>query len=182
MIKNKGVWLKHFSEKLGVKRELIEKAFKDEIENEKDVNDWLEIPDKIEILYKYSYGGISRFFRELRDNKKLYGSKCTKCGIVYLPPRINCGECFAPTEWVPCGDKGTVVTFTTVYYATSQYFDKTPFICAFIKVDGADTLLMQNVFMKDVKKAHAGMRVKISFNRTRMGDAGDFFYVPEGDL
>jgi hypothetical protein len=182
MIRNKEAWLKRFSERLGVDAALIEKAFKDELEQERDVDECLEIPDKIEILYKYSYGGISRFFRELRDNQKLYGSKCTKCGVVYLPPRVNCGECYAPTEWVPCGDKGTVVTFATVHYATSEHFDKTPFICAFIKVDGADTLLMQNVFMKNVKSAHTGMRVKIQFKEDRMGDMGDFCYVPEKDL
>ncbi len=29
----------------------------------------------------------SKFFAELRDNKKLLGTRCPKCKKVYIPPR-----------------------------------------------------------------------------------------------
>ena len=40
-----------------------------------------EIRDKIQINYKYSMGGQSKFFIELMKNKKILGTKCTKCGV-----------------------------------------------------------------------------------------------------
>ncbi len=182
MIQNKEQWLEQASKKIKVPKELIAKAFKNELEGSPSIDSPLEIPDIMDITYKYSYGGISRFFREIRDNKKLYGSKCTHCGKVWLPPRINCNECYAPTAWVKLGDTAEVVTYTIVYYGTSTFYDKTPYVCAFVKADGADTLIMQNIFMKDITKARAGMKVKIQFKEQRNGDMGDFWYVPINEV
>lgn len=178
VIPHRKEWLEHYAQKTGVPVEKIEEAFKEELKKDQQQDEPLEIPDRIEMLYKYSYGGQSRFFRELRDNARLLGSKCKSCKTVYLPPRISCGECYADTDWVPLGDTGTVLTFTTVYFATSEFFDKTPFICAYIKVDGADTMIMQNVFMKDIKAARTGMRVKAVFKEKRFGNMGDFWFEP----
>jgi len=138
----------------------------------------LEISDRIEMTYKYSYGGVSRFFRELRDHKRILGSRCAKCKKVYLPPRVNCSSCYCPTRWVPLGKDGTIVTCTTVYYATSRFFSRTPFICAYIRVDGADTLLLQNVILKDRSIARPGLRVTAVFRRIRKGEISDFYFVP----
>jgi uncharacterized OB-fold protein len=137
-----------------------------------------EIPDRIDMNYRYSYGGVSRFFRELKENGRIFGSRCSKCRKVYLPPRINCSSCYKPTRWVPLGNEGTIVTCTIVYYATSRFFSKTPFVCAYIKLDGADTLLLQNVIMDDVTSAHLGMRVRAVFKEERKGEISDFYFVP----
>jgi len=178
MIQNKEKWLEYASQKTGVSQELIEKAFKKELYDNPSIDEPLEIPDIMDITYKYSYGGISRFFREIRDNRQLFGSKCTHCGKVWLPPRSNCNECYTPTEWIKLGDTATIITYTIVYYATSVFYDKIPYVCAFVKVDGADTLVMQNIFLKDIKKVEIGMKLKIQFKEHRNGDMGDFWYVP----
>jgi len=178
MIPNKEKWLEEASKKIKIPKEFIEKAFKDELYGNPPIDAPLEIPDIMDITYKYTYGGISRFFREIRDNKQLYGTRCTRCGKVWLPPRSNCNECYAPTEWVKLGDGAEIVTYTIVYYATSAFYGKTPYVCAFVKVDGADTLIMQNVFLKDVKNAKVGMRLKVQFKEDRNGDMGDFWFVP----
>ncbi|MFQ5454879.1 MAG: Zn-ribbon domain-containing OB-fold protein [Nitrospirota bacterium] len=171
-------WIKIQNERTGIREEEIKRAFSDEIEGKTDINAPLEIPDKIEIFYRYSYGGISRFFRELRDNKKILGSRCEGCGMVYLPPRINCSKCYLPTDWVTLGGEGTVVTLTTVHYATSRFFHNVPFICGYIKMDGADTLILQNIIMEDIREARPGMRVKAIFKEERSGDIGDFYFEP----
>lgn len=138
----------------------------------------LEISDRIDMNYRYSYGGISRFFRALKEKRQILGSRCNKCKKVYLPPRINCSACYQPTQWIPLGKEGTIVTCTIVYYATSRFFSKTPFICAYIRVDGADTLLLQNVIMKNVTRAYPGMRVRAIFREDRKGEISDFYFVP----
>jgi uncharacterized OB-fold protein len=182
MIQNKEQWLEQASKRIKVPKELIEKAFKNELDGSPPIDAPLEVPDIMDITYKYSYGGISRFFREIRDNKQLYGSRCTHCGKVWLPPRINCNECYAPTEWQKLGDSAEVATYTIVYYGTSTFYDRTPYVCAFVKVDGADTLIMQNIFLKDIKKAKVGLKVKVQFKEQRNGDMGDFWYVPADEV
>lgn len=137
-----------------------------------------EIPDRIDMNYRYSYGGISPFFRAIKEESKLLGSRCTRCKKTYLPPRINCSQCYRPTKWVPLGTEGTVITCTTVYYATSRFFSKTPFVCAYIQVDGADTLLLQNIILEDVTQARPGMRVRVVFRPERKGEMADFYFVP----
>ena len=138
----------------------------------------LEIPDRIDMNYRYSYGGISRFFRELKENRRILGSRCSRCKKTYLPPRVNCPVCYCSTRWIELGTEGTIVTCTTVFYATSRFFSKTPFICAYVRVDGADTLLLQNVILEDVTRARPGMRVRAVFRRQRKAEISDFFFVP----
>ena len=137
-----------------------------------------EILDRIDMNYRYSYGGLSPFFRALQEEGKILGSRCARCKKVYLPPRVNCSQCYRPTRWVPLGAEGTVMTCTTVYYATSRFFSKTPFVCAYIQVDGADTLLLQNIIMDDVSQARPGMRVSAVFKEERKGEIADFYFVP----
>ncbi|MCG3111501.1 MAG: Zn-ribbon domain-containing OB-fold protein [Candidatus Manganitrophus sp. SB1] len=137
-----------------------------------------EIPDRIEMNYRYSYGGISPFFRAIKEEAKLLGSRCARCKKTYLPPRINCSQCYRPTKWVPLGNEGTVITCTTVYYATSRFFSKTPFVCAYIRVDGADTLLLQNIILDEVTQARPGIRVRALFRPERKGEMADFYFVP----
>jgi len=137
-----------------------------------------EIPDRIDMNYRYSYGGISPFFRAIKEEATLLGSRCTGCKKTYLPPRINCSQCYRPTRWVPLGTEGIVITCTTVYYATSRFFSKAPFVCAYIQVDGADTLLLQNIILDDVTQARPGMRVRIVFRTERRGEMADFYFVP----
>ena len=62
-----------------------------------------------------------------------------------------------------------VVTYTVVYVSTSRFVQKVPFICAYIKLDGADSLLMQNIYMNDVTKIRVGMRVGFVSGKNAMG-------------
>lgn len=175
---DKDEWLRYFSERIKVEPRFIEKAFADELAGKLPDDAPLEIPDQMEITFKYSYGGVSRFFRFLRDQGKLLGAKCRRCSRVYLPPRIHCARCYSDTDWVEVGPEGTVVTFTVVHFASTKFYHKTPFIGGLIRFDGADTLMVQNVFMDDVSQAHTGMRVRAVFAEHRHGNMGDFFCVP----
>lgn len=138
----------------------------------------LEILDRIDMDYRYSYGGISPFFRAIKEEGRLLGARCSRCKKVYLPPRVQCSDCYRRTTWVPLGTEGTVMTCTVVYYATSRFFSKTPFVCAYIKVDGADTLLLQNILLEDVEQARPGMRVRAIFKPERKGEISDFYFTP----
>lgn len=171
-------WYERNSKRIGLPVEMIKKSFQEEFEGEKNIGDPLEIPDKIEIFYKYTYGQQSRFFREIRENKKLFGSKCPKCGKVFCPPRAGCPHCYQDTQWVPLEGTGTLVTYTIVYFSNSAFARKVPFVCGYVRLDGSDSLMMQNIYMDDVQKARPGMRVQVRYQEERDGRVTDIYFMP----
>lgn len=135
--------------------------------------------------YLVSYGGITRFFKEIVDNQRLMGTKCPKCGKVWCPPRAHCAPCYAETEWVPLSGKGTVMNATYCYYAArrlplNNYVD-IPYILGLVKLDGADTWLYTIIMDKDMilNTIKTGDRVKAVFREKREGKITDFYFVKD---
>jgi uncharacterized OB-fold protein len=142
-----------------------------------------EIRDKIVINYKYSMGGQSKFFIEVKNNKKILGTKCTKCGKAWMPPRVNCSECYGTADWVEMKQTGTIEVSTIVWYTTSAFIKAIPYGIGFIKLDGADTALLQGIFSENLvpSKIKKGQRVRAVFSKERDGKMTDFFFVPEDE-
>ena len=110
----------------------------------------LEIRDRIAINYKYSLGGQSRFFIEVKNNKRILGTKCTKCGKIWMPPRIHCSECYEPADWIEMKQTGMIEVSTIVWYTTSAFIKAIPYGVGFIKLDGASTALLQGIFSENL--------------------------------
>ncbi|MHA1291427.1 MAG: Zn-ribbon domain-containing OB-fold protein [Promethearchaeota archaeon] len=140
-----------------------------------------EIRDEIVIHYKYTMGGQSKFFIELMNNKKLLGTKCKKCGKIWMPPRINCSDCYEDAEWVEMKHTGTIEVSTIVWFTTSEFIKYIPYAVGFIKLDGAGTAMLQGIFSENLvpSKMKKGQRVRAVFNKEREGKMTDFFFVPE---
>lgn len=130
---------------------------------------------RIVLPFSYSAGRTaSRFFIELRDNKKIMGTKCPKCGRVLMPPRRYCGKCLAETdEWVEVGDKGILVAYTVNYRSSPSLPKKPPFAYGIIKLDGADTNFVHILGGVDLDKIKPGMRVQAVFKDEREGNILD---------
>jgi len=169
-------WYKYFSDKYGIPVEYLKREYEKELDAQNAPDSPLEIPDKMEVFFKYSYGKQSRFFRELRENKRILGAKCTKCGRVYCPPRGDCHLCYEPTEWVELSGKGTIISYTIQYVSTSAFIRKVPFIVCYVKLDGTNSLLMTNMEMDDVNACKPGMRVEAVFRDMRHGTITDFYF------
>ena len=142
-----------------------------------------QIRDQIVINYKYTMGGQSKFFLELMRNKKILGTKCKKCGKVWMPPRINCSDCYEDTDWVEMKQTGEIKISTIVWFTTSEFIQNVPYSIAFIKLDGADTAFLQGIFSENLvpSKVKKGERVKAVFLKEREGKMTDFFFVPENE-
>ena len=142
------------------------------------------IPGKWELPYHYAAGKVgSRFFTELRDHGRLLGSKCPKCKRIMMPPRGFCEQCFVGTEeLVGVGMEGTIEAFTI----TMQKWPGNPappFALAYVKLDGADTAMLNYVTGLDfsdmeatAKKLQIGTRVKVVLRERREGAVTDFSY------
>lgn len=140
------------------------------------------IPEKkgnLLMPYEWSYGeSLTKFFTATRDEKKIYGARCTKCGKVLVPPVGLCGKCFAPTEkeWVPISDHGWLVSWTVVYLPFPGQPTEPPYCYGMIKFDGVNTQFPHIV--KGAKKGNwddleVGMRVEAVWNENRKGDLYD---------
>jgi len=171
-------WYQYHHEKYGIPLEYLKREYEEELSGGGLIDAPLEIPDKMDVLYKYTYGQQSRFFRELRENKKIYGAKCPHCGKVYCPPRAHCSLCYQRTEWMPLKGTGVIKACTVQYYTTSTFIKKLPFVCAYVQLDGTDFIMMANMEVEDVSKIKVGTKVKAVFRDERHGTITDFYFRP----
>ena len=140
-----------------------------------------EIKWKTDLPYEYAIGKLSvKFFKELKENKKLLGSKCPNCGKVHLPPRTVCVDCFIKMDvknLIELENKGTLYGFTVVNYPfvdpQTGGLRPFPYGYAIFKLDGADTYTMHFVDETDPNKLKVGMRVEAVFKDEREGNLGD---------
>ncbi len=137
---------------------------------------YFEIPDKMVMFYKYTYGGQSRFFSELMKNGELYGTRCNNCGTTYFPPRSHCSECYSETEWKRVSNEGIVVSSTTSWYAASEFFDKVPYAVGYVKPVDADTSILQRIDLMGREFVEPGTHVTARFKEKRSGVVADFWY------
>jgi uncharacterized OB-fold protein len=123
----------------------------------------------------------SRFMSALRDSGKLYGTRCTECSRVLVPPRPICGICAAPTrDWVEVGPTGTITGFTVVEVPFIDPMTGTqrpvPYGFAFIRLTGADTNIYHFLEESRHEKLHVGMTVEAVFRDERVGSLGDIVH------
>jgi uncharacterized OB-fold protein len=69
------------------------------------------------VTSRYTYGlAGERFFRALKDEGKIMGSKCPDCEHTYVPGTVFCERCMAElNEWVDVGLEGELHTFTLLF-------------------------------------------------------------------
>jgi uncharacterized OB-fold protein len=132
----------------------------------------------LKVPYRYSMGATaSRFFAEIRDNRKIMGIRCPQCNIVFVPPRTTCGRCFSQLqEWVEVGTRGTLETYTQVRYTTPVQPAAAPFYYGIIRMDGADTGLAHLVGGLNGQDPRIGMRLQAVFREERKGNMLDIRY------
>lgn len=130
------------------------------------------------VTYRHAAGVVgSKFFVELRDNKKIMATNCKKCNKVYMPPQSICDDCFGKIDdWVELSGKGTVTSYTVVHHAEQAQPVPTPFAYGIIQMDGADTGLTHLLGEVDLDKIHIGMRVEPVFKVKPVGNMLDIKY------
>ncbi len=143
-----------------------------------------EIKWKTDLPYNWAMGKLSvKFFEELKENKKIMGSKCPKCGKVHMPPRGVCADCLVQMtvdDMVELPPRGTLEGFTVVNYPfvdpNTGGMRPFPYGYAIFKLDGADTYMMHFINETDPSKFKIGQRVEAVFKEKREGNLGDIPY------
>lgn len=136
------------------------------------------VPGAMIVPYRYSVGPVgSRFFVELRDNKRIMGIRCPRCHRAYVPPRATCGTCFGKLdEWVEVANQGTVTSYTVVHYRSPVHPVESPFAYGIIQLDRADTGLLHLLGEVGPHEIEIGMRVEAVFREKRQGNILDISY------
>jgi uncharacterized OB-fold protein len=122
---------------------------------------------------------VEKYVAGLKE-KRIMGTKCPKCGKVYVPPWPRCGRCFVEIDdWVQVKDTGTLVSYTITYSSITGKALAEPNITGMIRFDGSDSWTLgpiRNIKPEDVKP---GMKIKVKWREETKGQLGDIeYYVP----
>jgi len=118
--------------------------------------------------YRY-FAGVtaSRFFAEIRDHRRIMGTRCAKSGRVLVPARGFSDAEYAPTtEWVETGPGGILEVFTIVGTKFPGLPDP-PFVLGYVTLDGADTAILNYIAGVDLTDLDAAARVLMTQPRVR---------------
>jgi hypothetical protein len=83
---------------------------------------------------------MKNYFDAIAEGK-LMGSKCVKCGKIFVPPKKICNACMSSEkEWIQLSGKGTLDTFSLVhvgarYFSKQGYGMKKPYCFGVIKLE-----------------------------------------------
>jgi len=77
-------------------------------------SDLARIEGDFPVTFRYTAGlAGEKFLREIKENGKLVASKCPKCQLNYLPPKIYCERCLSRLEeYVQVENLGVVQSYT----------------------------------------------------------------------
>ena len=111
---------------------------------------WLgEMP----ITSRYTAGVAGeKFLRALKDEGKILGSTCDRCGITYVPARQFCERCMDELdETVDVGTVGEVHTFTLLFENLDGSQREEPEVIAFISLgDGGLVHKLNDIDLDDL--------------------------------
>lgn len=154
-----------------------------------DGKEYLITNDAMYTFYRRTKGELSSFFLALKNEKRLLGCRCTRCGMVRVPPFLtHCPDCnFAPTESVEVEQVGIMNSTPPItYFATSLFQHMAPYGRGRVIFRGADTAMSINLYTTTgilvpgiIKK---GTEVKLAFRDERIGEMTDVFCIPTSEL
>lgn len=104
-------------------------------------------PGEIPLASVYTSGiGGQIFFRALKTQGKLIGTRCGPCHQVYVPARAFCERCFAElTEQVEVKRTGRLVSYTICNVDNDGARLQHPETLALVQLEGATTVMVHRL-------------------------------------
>lgn len=134
-------------------------------------------------LYTIRHGVNSKFFIGLLEGKIL-GTRCPKCGDIWVPIRSHCWrlDCnLQPTEWIEMPLQATVHTWTIAGWSGRSSLKRLPIILVYAIIKGSKVAIANELRGLDPWDVDFGMPLKIVFKpaHLRTGAVTDFHFEPE---
>ena len=119
---------------------------------------------------------MDKFFDGLQE-KKFIGTKCSRCGKVFLPPRNRCGDCFAKAEdFIELPETGILKNFTVTSYKVTERKARNvnkDQIVGLVQIDGADNAMVVPVINTNPEDLKIGMKLKVVWAKRIRGHPND---------
>lgn len=86
-----------------------------------------------------SFSDIS--YEQFLNEDKLMGSRCNKCGALFVPPRPICVKCYtSDMEWVEMKGKGRLAAFTSIavgppFMVKEGYSRERPYVSGVVELE-----------------------------------------------
>jgi uncharacterized OB-fold protein/putative sterol carrier protein len=151
---------------------------------EKQKEELIVLKQLLSINQKFSTGPLmGKFLKELRDNKRILGNKCPRCGRMQTPPREVCAECRVRVEdLVEVGPEGKIVNYDIAFYSSPDPLTgesrETPYCSAFMLLDGCSgtDIFWHEIKPQDIPRVAPGARVRPVWAERRNGSITDIKY------
>ena len=130
------------------------------------------------VTNRYTFGVAGeRFFRAIKDEGRIMGTRCPHCEKIYVPGVLFCEQCLGELdEWIDMGTIGEVHTFTIVHVNEDGSPLESPEIVAFVKF--GDGGLIHRLAEIEIESVTIGMKVEAVFTELteRRGSILDIRY------
>jgi uncharacterized OB-fold protein len=102
---------------------------------ERDPNAPISWNGNLPVTSRYTYGlAGERFFRAIKDEGRIFGTRCPQCERTYVPATTFCERCLSELdEWIDVGLTGEVFTFTINLSGNDDSGSIKPQIIAFVQ-------------------------------------------------
>ena len=142
------------------------------------------LTEEVTLRYDYSLGEVACAFMDGLKERKIMATRCSKSGMVYLPPRAFCERSFEKCDgWVEAGREG-VIEASTVVVRGFEGSRPPPIAVAFVRLDGVHSAIVNYVEGVDLsnteqamERIRPGTRVRVEFVAEPQGRVTDFFFV-----
>jgi len=130
---------------------------------ERDPNAPAAWQGELPVTSRYTFGlAGERFFRAIKDEGRIYGTRCPACDRLYVPAVLFCERCLRElTEWVDVGITGEVHTFTLLYENYDGTRREDPEIVAMVRL--GDGGLVHRLGGLTADQVEIGMQVTAVF-------------------
>ncbi len=134
------------------------------------------------VSHRYTAGVAGeKFLRKLKDEGKIYGTRCPKCNYVYVPARMYCERDLTHLDdstWVPVGSEGELASYSAVYVNLDGERLQSPQWVGLVRLQGASGVLMHYLGEVKPESLRVGMRVQavLKAAKERVGSIRDIAY------
>lgn len=137
-------------------------ALKERVEQLSQTKVWYgELP--VESLYTVGIAG-EKFLKTLKEKGEFTGTRCDRCGAVYVPGRIFCERCLDRLDkWVKVSSTGTLQSWTVLYVGLDGKRLAQPEVIGLVKLDGASTVIVHRLGGVKLEELCFGMKVTAVF-------------------
>ena len=132
----------------------------------------------IPVHHRYTLGVAGeRFFRAMRDERRLFASRCSNFREAFLPPKLYCERCFEEIEeWTPVDEPAYVKSFTVLHLSLDEEPLTEPVVAALVGWQHIRGGLLHRIGGIKSEEVRLGMAVEPVWALERSGTLADILH------